>query len=122
MSLVTQFDVERVHRIEEAIGKKLQVAPGFHEDDVLKLLSKTATAMRVAKMRLSEDGFDARVAKWRARKHKQRAASAAGEAAASTASAAAGASDKRDAGKRKRAGEGEGKAAKRTVARSAARA
>lgn len=62
LSLVTQHDIELLQNIEGKVGKKMDdfeaEAP---EKDVLKMLNDVTTATRVAKMRLTERGFDDKV-------------------------------------------------------------
>ncbi|KAF0682466.1 Aste57867_25418 [Aphanomyces stellatus] len=62
ISVVTQHDIGLLQNIEAKIGKTLdnyeRDAP---EADVLKLLNDVTTATRVAKMRLTEHGFDDKV-------------------------------------------------------------
>lgn len=62
ISLVTQHDIALLQNIEEQIGKKMDdYESQAQEKDVLKLLSDVTTATRVAKMKLTERGFDAQV-------------------------------------------------------------
>lgn len=62
ISLVTQHDIELLQNVESVIGKKMDdyesQAP---EAKVLKLLNDVTTATRVAKLRLTERGFDDQV-------------------------------------------------------------
>eukprot|EP00698_Gefionella_okellyi_P024171 TRINITY_DN8452_c0_g1_i1.p1 TRINITY_DN8452_c0_g1~~TRINITY_DN8452_c0_g1_i1.p1 ORF type:complete len:434 (+),score=93.38 TRINITY_DN8452_c0_g1_i1:182-1303(+) len=62
VSLITQFDVDRIHRIEEAIGKKMDLFDSV-EDDVLKDLSAVNKARHLANLALADSGFDAKVEK-----------------------------------------------------------
>ncbi|OQS01341.1 DEAD/DEAH box RNA helicase [Achlya hypogyna] len=59
ISIVTQHDIELLQNIEAAIGKPLDnyeaEAP---EAEVLKMLNDVTTATRVAKMKMTEHGFD----------------------------------------------------------------
>ncbi|CEG36119.1 dead deah box rna [Plasmopara halstedii] len=62
ISLVTQHDIELLQNIEDIVGKKMDdyesEAP---EKEVLKLLNDVTTASRIAKMKLTERGFDDKV-------------------------------------------------------------
>ncbi|KAG2764785.1 hypothetical protein JG687_00014104 [Phytophthora cactorum] len=62
ISLVTQHDIELLQNIEAKVGKKMDdyesEAP---EKKVLKLLNDVTTASRIAKMKLTERGFDDKV-------------------------------------------------------------
>ena len=58
LSLVTQFDVEVLHGIEEYIGIKLQASDKVTEDEVVTLLNVVSRATRVAQLRMLESGFD----------------------------------------------------------------
>ena len=74
LSLVTQHDVELVHSVEAHVGRSLVVLPAHvvKEADVLNLLNPVAKAQRMAKQRLSEVGFDEKVAALKARSKKRR--------------------------------------------------
>lgn len=61
VSLVSQYDVELVHNVEEYVGTKLEECQDVLEKDVLRLLNPVAKASRAAKMRLMELGFDEKV-------------------------------------------------------------
>eukprot|EP00752_Nemacystus_decipiens_P017757 g15920.t1 len=73
VSLVSQYDIELVHNIEQYTGTPLSLCPEVQEDDVLKLLNQVAKASRVAKMRLMEQGFDERESSIKDRNNRQRA-------------------------------------------------
>lgn len=64
LSLVTEHDIQKVHRVEDRIGKKLELRETV-EKDALKLLSKTAKARQKAELYLSEIGFEEKVAEHR---------------------------------------------------------
>ncbi|CAI5729891.1 unnamed protein product [Hyaloperonospora brassicae] len=69
ISLVTQHDIELLQNIEAQVGKKMDnYEPEVPEKKVLKLLNDVSTASRIAKMKLTERGFDDKV---RARKAKR---------------------------------------------------
>ncbi|CAM9998333.1 unnamed protein product [Scytosiphon promiscuus] len=72
ISLVSQYDIELVHNIEQYTGTPLGLCPEVVEDDVLKLLNQVAKASRVAKMRLMEQGFDERESNIKDRNNRQR--------------------------------------------------
>ncbi|CAI5702982.1 hypothetical protein KXD40_004024 [Peronospora effusa] len=72
ISLVTQHDIELLQNIEAKVGKKMDdyesVAP---EKKVLKLLNDVTTASRIAKMKLTERGFDDKVQARKAKRQEQ---------------------------------------------------
>ncbi|KAE9048025.1 putative ATP-dependent RNA helicase [Phytophthora rubi] len=72
ISLVTQHDIELLQNIEAKVGKKMDdyeaEAP---EKKVLKLLNDVTTATRVAKMKLTERGFDDKVHARKAKRQEQ---------------------------------------------------
>eukprot|EP01138_Halocafeteria_seosinensis_P001984 gb/GECG01002032.1/.p1 GENE.gb/GECG01002032.1/~~gb/GECG01002032.1/.p1 ORF type:complete len:207 (+),score=24.91 gb/GECG01002032.1/:1-621(+) len=72
ISIVTQYDVERVHAIEEKIGKNLEELPGIEEKQALARMQRVSTAQRLAKLRLQENGFQDSVQTARKRKKKSR--------------------------------------------------
>ncbi|CAM9870302.1 unnamed protein product [Ectocarpus sp. 6 AP-2014] len=72
VSLVSQYDIELVHNIEQYTGTPLGLCPEVEEDDVLKLLNQVAKASRVARMRLMEQGFDERETSIKERNSRQR--------------------------------------------------
>ncbi|KUF82756.1 DEAD-box ATP-dependent RNA helicase 36 [Phytophthora nicotianae] len=71
ISMVTQHDIELLQNIEAKVGKKMDdyetEAP---EKKVLKLLNDVTTATRIAKMKLTERGFDDKVHARKAKRHK----------------------------------------------------
>ncbi|KAG7396087.1 putative ATP-dependent RNA helicase ddx49 [Phytophthora boehmeriae] len=72
ISLVTQHDIELLQNVEEKVGKKMDdYEPQAPEKDVLKLLNDVTTATRVAKMRLTERGFDDKVHARKAKRQEQ---------------------------------------------------
>ncbi len=56
LNLVTQYDVEQYQKIEEYIGKKLDLYK-TEEDQVLVLMERVAEAQRYAAMDMRESGF-----------------------------------------------------------------
>ncbi|GMF24759.1 unnamed protein product [Phytophthora fragariaefolia] len=72
ISLVTQHDIELLQNIEAKVGKKMDdyeaEAP---EKKVLKLLNDVTTATRVAKMKLTERGFDDKLQARKAKRQEQ---------------------------------------------------
>ena len=58
LALVTQYDVEMVHGIEDYMGIRLQASDEVSEDDVVALLNVVSKATRLAQMNLLESGFD----------------------------------------------------------------
>lgn len=72
VTLVTQYDVERVKTIEKHVGKEMEALDGVDEADVLKNITAVFNARRTAALRMAEPGgFDAQLAE---RKKKLRAA------------------------------------------------
>ncbi|CAH0475351.1 unnamed protein product [Peronospora belbahrii] len=62
ISLVTQHDIELLQNIEAKVGKKMDdYESETPEKKVLKLLNDVTTASRIAKMKLTERGFDDKV-------------------------------------------------------------
>jgi len=57
LSLVTQYDVDLIHDIEELIGKKLEECQ-VEEDQVLKGITTIYKAKRVAMMKMADSGFE----------------------------------------------------------------
>ncbi|KAG5187615.1 DEAD box helicase [Tribonema minus] len=76
LSLVTQYDVELVHNIEEYTSTKLDLCEEVIEKDVLKLLNPINKATRVARMRLMELGFDEKEQQRKSRSTRKRQADA----------------------------------------------
>eukprot|EP00611_Tribonema_gayanum_P023876 TRINITY_DN5113_c1_g1_i1.p1 TRINITY_DN5113_c1_g1~~TRINITY_DN5113_c1_g1_i1.p1 ORF type:complete len:509 (+),score=170.88 TRINITY_DN5113_c1_g1_i1:42-1529(+) len=74
LSLVTQYDVELVHNIEEYTSTKLDLCEEVIEKDVLKLLNPINKATRVARMRLMELGFDEKEQQRKSRSTRKRQA------------------------------------------------
>lgn len=73
ISLVTQHDIELLQNIEKATGKAMgDYEPQAPESRVLKMLNDVTTASRVAKMRLSERGFDDKVQARKAQRQQQK--------------------------------------------------
>lgn len=77
LTLISQYDVELVHRIEDKMGLKMEELEGVVEDAVLARLNKVSTAERVARLRMAETGFDERLSEARERKRRSREAQAA---------------------------------------------
>ena len=61
ISLVSQYDIELLQNIEGGLDKQMEELEEVKEEDVLKLLNNVTMATRVAKMKLSEYGFDEKV-------------------------------------------------------------
>jgi ATP-dependent RNA helicase DDX49/DBP8 len=72
LSLVTQYDVELVHAVEEYMGQKLTQSTEVVDDDVVPLLNSVSKAMRMAQLRLLEGGFDEKEEVILKRKKKQK--------------------------------------------------
>lgn len=60
VSLITQYDVELVHDIEDLLGKKLEEYE-VEEDKVLKTITKVYKAKRVAMLKIVDSGFEEKV-------------------------------------------------------------
>ena len=58
LALVTQYDVEILHAIEEYTGVKLQASDEVTEEEVVALLNAVSKATRLAQLRMLESGFD----------------------------------------------------------------
>ncbi|TYZ60059.1 hypothetical protein PybrP1_005745 [[Pythium] brassicae (nom. inval.)] len=72
ISLVTQHDIELLQNIEAKVGKAMDdFEPEAPEKEVLKMLNDVTTATRVAKMRLTERGFDDKVQARKAKRMEQ---------------------------------------------------
>ena len=72
ISLVTQYDVELVHTIENAIGKQLEQLSS-DENEVLRRLNRATDALRTAKLELERQGFDELLEQRDKRRREQRA-------------------------------------------------
>jgi ATP-dependent RNA helicase DDX49/DBP8 len=72
LSLITQYDVELVHSIEEYTGQKLVPSTEVTEDDAVGLLNSVSKAMRLAQLHLLEAGFDEKEEVIKKRKRKQK--------------------------------------------------
>ena len=58
LSLVTQYDVDLVHSIEEYTGSSLELSEEVKEEEIVPLLNPVAKAMRLAQLKLLEQGFE----------------------------------------------------------------
>jgi ATP-dependent RNA helicase DDX49/DBP8 len=72
LSMITQYDVELVHSIEEFTGQKLELSTEVSEDEVVNLLNPVSKAMRVAQLKLLEAGFEEKAEIFTKRRRKQR--------------------------------------------------
>lgn len=72
LSMVTQYDVELVHAVEDHTGQKLELSTEISEDDVLELLNPVSKAMRLAQLKLLEAGFEEQAEVFTKRRRKQR--------------------------------------------------
>ncbi|VFQ95115.1 unnamed protein product [Cuscuta campestris] len=70
-SLVTEYDVKLVHEIEAIIGKQLEEFP-CKEKDSSDNVTKVFKARRVAKMKMTDDGFEEKEKSRKAQKVKMR--------------------------------------------------
>jgi ATP-dependent RNA helicase DDX49/DBP8 len=77
VTIVTPHDVSLVHRIEEKIGKKMEVWDEVDEEDVVRIVGKVSSSRKVAALRLADDGFEEKWAQAKARKAASRARQAA---------------------------------------------
>lgn len=55
ITLVTQYDVEFLQRIEHVIGKKMDLFPIGSKDDVLLLQERVSEAQRIATLEMKEE-------------------------------------------------------------------
>lgn len=60
LSLVSQTDVELVHAIEAALGRKLDRFEGAQEEAVMAELATTLKARQIASLEITDNGFMAR--------------------------------------------------------------
>ena len=72
LSMVTQYDVELVHAIEEFTKQKLEPSTEVSEDEVVSLLNPVSKATRVAQLKLLEAGFEEQAEVFTKRRRKQR--------------------------------------------------
>lgn len=72
LSMVTQYDVDLVHAIEECTGQILEKSVEVTEDEVVSLLNPVSKAMRVAQLKLLEAGFEEQAEVFTKRRRKQR--------------------------------------------------
>merc|ERR1711920_687474 len=71
VSLITERDINKVHAVEERLGRKLELRPTV-EEEAIKLLSRTTKARQKAELLLSETGFEERADEHRETKKKKR--------------------------------------------------
>eukprot|EP00742_Colponemidia_sp_Colp-10_P002468 GILJ01002630.1.p1 GENE.GILJ01002630.1~~GILJ01002630.1.p1 ORF type:complete len:467 (-),score=80.16 GILJ01002630.1:121-1521(-) len=71
VTLISQYDIQLVQKIEEMTGKKMEERP-TDEPEVLQLLNTVATALQAAKLQLLETGFEEKVTKVKEDKRKRR--------------------------------------------------
>ena len=57
ISLITQYDIELLHAVEEYINLELTELEGITENDVLQDLSEVTKAMKVVNVHMSETGM-----------------------------------------------------------------
>lgn len=55
ITLVTQYDVELLQRIEHVIGKKMDLFPIGSKDDVMLLQERVSEAQRIATLEMKEE-------------------------------------------------------------------
>mmetsp|Transcript_35102 Transcript_35102/g.33356 ORF Transcript_35102/g.33356 Transcript_35102/m.33356 type:complete len:520 (-) Transcript_35102:42-1601(-) len=72
LSMITQYDVELVHAIEEFTGQKMEQSTEVAEDEVVSLLNPVSKAMRIAQLKLLEAGFEEKAEVFTKRRRKQR--------------------------------------------------
>jgi ATP-dependent RNA helicase DDX49/DBP8 len=58
VSLITQYDIDIVHAIEDYCTTKMVKATDISDKDVVPILNMVSKATRMARLRLSEIGFD----------------------------------------------------------------
>ena len=72
VTFVTQHDVELVHDIERYTGVRMKKEMDVSEKDVVSCLNTVSKAMRIAQLRLMENGFEEKTAVLLKRKRTQR--------------------------------------------------
>jgi ATP-dependent RNA helicase DDX49/DBP8 len=73
LSLITQYDIDLVHAVEDCIGLKLEESQEIDEErDIVPILNEVAKARREAQLKLMEKGFDEKLEIFKKRKRKQR--------------------------------------------------
>lgn len=70
ISLITQYDIELVHKIEDHIGTKLNEMKGIKENDVLLLLNKVNKSEIEANQRMLDYGFFDNYEEWKIKNNK----------------------------------------------------
>ena len=58
ITFVTQHDVEIIHEIEDYVGSKMSKCDEIDENHVVQYLNKVSKAMRIAKLKMLEGGFE----------------------------------------------------------------
>ena len=72
VSLVSEIDAALVHAAERASGRPLEKCADVTDEQALRLLGPVSKAVRLAKMKLSDIGFDELVQKFKERKARDR--------------------------------------------------
>eukprot|EP01041_Mallomonas_annulata_P003043 gene3043-5961_t len=72
LSLVTQYDIELIHNIEEYTNIKMILSNEIKEDDIRDLLNPISKAIHASELKMNEIGFDDRVNILIKRRRKQR--------------------------------------------------
>ncbi|CAM9515395.1 unnamed protein product [Chrysoparadoxa australica] len=73
VSLVSQYEVDLVHNVEEYTSNKLQLCEAVKEEEVLKIMNAVNKASRTAKVNMQEQGFDEQSEKVQERRKRDKA-------------------------------------------------
>ena len=72
LSFVTQYDIELVTDIESSTGQKMTASTEINEAELIPMLNPISKALRIAKMKLLDSGFEESLATSKKRKRKQK--------------------------------------------------
>jgi ATP-dependent RNA helicase DDX49/DBP8 len=72
LSFVTQYDIELVTDIESSTGQKMTASTEINEAELIPMLNPISKALRIAKMKLLDSGFEDSLATSKKRKRKQK--------------------------------------------------
>lgn len=72
LSFVTQYDIELVTDIESSTGQKMTASTEINEVELIPMLNPISKALRIAKMKLLDSGFEESLATSKKRKRKQK--------------------------------------------------
>lgn len=72
LSFVTQYDIELVTDIERSTGQKMTASTEINEAELIPMLNPISKALRIAKIKLLDSGFEDSLATSKKRKRKQK--------------------------------------------------